>query len=140
MNSTSNGLAERRIRFAERIFKTHLEGKSAKGWRWVQVLSTIQAMCNGYPHPGSGISGDQALFGYRPRRITDMVHNIGTLPVGPFRENLETIQQLLDRLRTSMLDQHQHGSEEMASRMALRYRDAPEAWGMKRTTGRGGFS
>jgi hypothetical protein len=28
-----------------------------------------------------------------------------------------------------MLDQHQQGSEEMASRMALRYRDAPEAWG-----------
>ena len=127
MNSASNGLAERRIRFAERIFKTHLEGKSAKGW--VEVLPTIQAMCNGYPHPGSGISSDQALFGYRPRRITDMIHNIDTLPAGLFRDNLETNQQLLDRLRTSMLDQHQQGAEEMASRMALRYRDAPEAWG-----------
>ena len=58
-----------------------------------------------------------------------MIHNIDTLPAGLFRDNLETNQQLLDRLRTSMLDQHQQGSEEMASRMALRYRDAPEAWG-----------
>ena len=57
-----------------------------------------------------------------------MIHNIDTLPARIFRDNMETDQQLLDRLRTSMLDQYQQSSEEMVSRMALRYRDAPEAW------------
>ena len=58
MNSASNGLAEKRISFAERIFKTHLEGKSAKGW--VEVLPTIQAMCNGYPLSAGLSRGRQA--------------------------------------------------------------------------------
>ena len=29
-----------------------------------------------------------------------------------------------------MLDQHQAAAEEMAARMAVRYRDLPESWGM----------
>eukprot|EP01050_Picozoa_sp_SAG11_P022318 SAG11_NODE_4191_length_2021_cov_10.628512_1_plen_129_part_00 len=71
------------------------------------------------------------MFGFQPRRPSDLIHaNVKSLPEGMLRNNFETNQRLLDELRASMLDQHQAAAEEMAARMAVRYRDLPESWGM----------
>eukprot|EP01050_Picozoa_sp_SAG11_P017410 SAG11_NODE_2509_length_3270_cov_4.938190_5_plen_216_part_00 len=106
-----------------------MEDKESRSW--VEVLPMIQSVANGYPHPASGITSEQALFGFQPRRPSDLIHaNVKSLPEGMLRNNFETNQKLLDELRASMLDQHQAAAEEMAARMAVRYRDLPESWGM----------
>eukprot|EP01050_Picozoa_sp_SAG11_P010448 SAG11_NODE_1045_length_6044_cov_12.936249_4_plen_505_part_01 len=129
LNKTSNGMAERRIRFVNTLLKSVMEDKESRSW--VEVLPMIQSVANGYPHPASGITSEQALFGFQPRRPSDLIHaNVKSLPEGMLRNNFETNQRLLDELRASMLDQHQAAAEEMAARMAVRYRDLPESWGM----------
>ena len=133
LNKTSNGMAERRIRFVNTLLKSVMEDKESRSW--VEILPMIQSVANGYPHPASGITSEQALFGFQPRRPSDLIHaNVQSLPEGMLRNSFETNQKLLDELRASMLDQHQAAAEEMAARMAVRYRDLPESWGKDERT------
>ena len=72
LNKTSNGMAERRIRFVNTLLKSVMEDKESRSW--VDVLPMIQLVANGYPHPASGITSEQALFGFQPRRPSDLIH------------------------------------------------------------------
>ena len=104
-----------------------MDGSGQTSWR--QSLPAVLSEINNFKDPSTGISPNEALMGYTPRHVTDMLHDYSSIPECELRHTLEGHQQKLDSLREALLDHKQQRADALAERMDTRYTSPPPDWG-----------
>ena len=127
MSSDSNGIAENRIKTLRRMFNPIMERLGATGWKF--ATPTVQAIANATPNSDSEITPEQLVLAYAPRRITDLIHDVSTLPDSDIKRLLEDRATVMEEIRLSNCEAQQASTERMMQRQAGMFRDLPKDWG-----------
>ena len=101
MSSDSNGIAENRIKTLRRMFNPIMERLGATGWKF--ATPTIQVIANATPNSDSEITPEQLVLAYAPRRITDLIHDVSTLPDSDIKRLLEDRATVMEAKKMATL-------------------------------------
>ena len=87
MSSDSNGIAENRIKTLRRMFNPIMERLGATGWKF--ATTAVQAIANATPSTDSELTPERLVLSFSPRRVTDLIHDVSTLPDSDIKRLLE---------------------------------------------------
>ena len=127
MSSDSNGICENKIKQLRRMFNPVMERLGATAWKF--ATPTVQAIANYTPSQDSEITPEQLVFSYTPRRITDLLHDVSTLPDSDIRRLLEDREKVIEEIRVANCEAQQAITEKLMQRQAGQHRDLPPEWG-----------
>ena len=87
------------------------------------------AIANWTPSADSEISPEKLMFTYIPRHITDLLHDISTLPESDIWRLLEDQAAVMEEMRAAKCDAQQVATERMMTRQPGQFWDLPTDWG-----------
>ena len=125
MSSDSNGIAENKIRTLRRIFAPILERHTAAHWKF--GTPTAQTIVNMTPSEHD-IVPEHVVMSFSPRRITDLLHDVSTLPDSDIKRLLEDRAAVMEELRLQRYEAQQQATERQMERQAGMFRDLPKGW------------
>ena len=109
------------------MFNPIMERLGAIGWKFATPI--VQAIANATPNSDSEITPEQLVLAYAPRRITDLIHDVSTLPDSDIKRLLEDRATVMEEIRLSNCEAQQASTERMMQRQAGMFRDLPKDWG-----------
>ena len=126
-NSTSNSVCERKIKSMRGFFAATMKRRGAHTWK--RSMHMVQSCANSFPSTDSGVSPDELLMAYRPKRIYDMLHIAPSMPDGDLKLLIEDREEFIRTMKRHHIDNTQKAADRSIQRQAKRFRDLPVEWG-----------